>query len=96
MECSSWGKRLSLPILLYTKEREEIESDVEGVVRGMEAMRAVRENLAELFPEQGIVRLDRYEEALDALAQMKGQVIDEFAGNEQEREIWNKMWLFES
>ena len=60
----------------------------------MEAMRSIKESIGELFPEQGIVRTDDYEEALDALEQMKEQVIDEFASNEQEREVWRKEWPF--
>ena len=71
-----------------------MEANVEGVVRGMEAMRSIRESLSELFPEQGIVRADLYDEALDALEQMKVQVIEEFASNEQERDVWRKEWPF--
>ncbi|KAH8724357.1 kinase-like domain-containing protein [Phaeosphaeriaceae sp. PMI808] len=82
------------PFTFSPKERQEIEADVEGVVRGMEAMASIRETIGELFPEQGIVRPDQYEEALDALAQIKDQVIEQFAGTEQEREVWKKMWPF--
>jgi len=71
-----------------------MEADLQGVVRGMEAMRSIRESIGELFPEQGIVKADQYEEALDALEQMKDQVIEEFASNEQEREVWRKEWPF--
>ncbi|KAF2259616.1 APH-domain-containing protein [Lojkania enalia] len=87
-------KGWTYPFSFSPKEREEIEADVEGVVRGMEAMRSIRENMGELFPEQGIVRQDQYEETLDALAQMKDQVIKKFASTEQEKEIWQKMWPF--
>ncbi len=76
------------------KERQDMEADLQGVVRGMEAMRSIRKSIGELFPEQGIVKADQYEEALDALEQMKDQVIEEFASNEQEREVWRKEWPF--
>ncbi|KAH5006440.1 hypothetical protein HBI81_197980 [Parastagonospora nodorum] len=82
------------PFAFSEKERKELEADVEGVVRGMEAMRSIRESLGELFPEQGIVKSDNYEEALDALSQMKDQVIGEFATNASEREAWEKAWPF--
>jgi hypothetical protein len=82
------------PFAFSDKERKELEADVEGVVRGMEAMRSIRESLGELFPEQGIVRSDNYEEALDALSQMKDQVISAFATNASEREAWEKAWPF--
>ena len=77
-----------------TKEREEIEAEVEGVVRGMEAMCSIRESIGELFPEQGIVKPDQYEETRNALAQMKDQVIEKFATTEHEREVWQKVWPF--
>jgi hypothetical protein len=82
------------PFFFSDKEREELEADVEGVVRGMEVMRSIRESLGELFPDQGIVKPDDYEEALDALAQMKDQVIDAFATNATDREAWEKAWPF--
>lgn len=81
---------------LTTKERQALEADVEGVVRGMDAMRSIKESIGELFPEQGTVRADHYEEALDALAQMKDQVIEQFASTEQEKEVWLKEWPFGS
>ncbi|KAF2127104.1 hypothetical protein P153DRAFT_424425 [Dothidotthia symphoricarpi CBS 119687] len=73
------------PFTFSAKEREDFQTDVEGAGRGMDAMRSLKESIGELFPEQGIVRPDQYEEALDALAQMKDQVIEEFATTEQER-----------
>ena len=73
----------------FTKEEiTEIESDVNGALRGMEAMREVSESLGELFPEQGIVRNDQYEEARAALRQIREQVIDAFAKDERDRELW--------
>ncbi|KAF1850920.1 APH-domain-containing protein [Cucurbitaria berberidis CBS 394.84] len=82
------------PFSFSTKEREEIEAEVEGVVRGMEAMRLIRDSMGELFPEQGIVKPDQYEETLHALAQLKDQIIEKFANTEQEREVWQMMWPF--
>ena len=64
------------------------------MVVGVEAMRSIREGMGELFPEQGIVRPDQHEEALYALAQMKNQVIQEYARTEQEAEVWQKVWPF--
>ncbi len=82
------------PFSFSKSERQEMEADVEGVARGIEAMRSIRESIGELFPEQGIVRPEQYKEALDALEQMKVQVIEEFACNEQERETWRREWPF--
>jgi hypothetical protein len=57
-------------------------------------MQSVRDSIGDLFPEQGYVRTELYSEALDALGQMKEQVINEFAKNEEEREVWNRWWPF--
>jgi hypothetical protein len=76
------------PFSFSAKQRAEMETDVEGVVRGMELMRGIQDSLGELFPEQGIVRAELYEEALDALGQMREQVIERMASDEKEREVW--------
>ncbi|QDS77893.1 hypothetical protein FKW77_000546 [Venturia effusa] len=59
------------PFTFSNEDRKDLEADMQGVTRGMEAMRSIRDSLGELFPEQGIVRPDQYDEALDALAQMR-------------------------
>lgn len=59
-------------------------------------MSAIRDSIGELFPKKGIVPLDRYEESLNALEQMKEQVIKEYATNETEEAIWRKEWPFET
>ena len=65
------------------KERQEIEANVEGAVRGMEAMHSIRESIGPSFPEQGIERADHYEEALDALQQMKDQNLQAMSRRER-------------
>lgn len=82
------------PFTFSAQERREFDADAEGAARGMEAMHEVKESLGELFPEQGLVRSELYDEALDALAQAKEQVIDAPAGNRDEREEWEKGWPF--
>jgi hypothetical protein len=88
------AKGSAYPFSFSKEERGQIEAEVEGVVRGMDAMHSIRESIGKLFPEQGIVRPELYEEALDALSQMKEQVIDTFATTEHERHVWEKMWPF--
>lgn len=73
-----------------------MEADAEGSVRGMEVMCSIKESIGEIFPEKGMVRVDQYEEALDALEQMKDQVIKESASSEQDKEVWLKGWPFGS
>jgi len=82
------------PCSFTPEELQEMETHTEGALLGMQAMEGIRESLEELFPEQGCVRSELYEDAIDALGQMKEQVIDEFAKNQEERQIWEKWWPF--
>ncbi|KAH8676899.1 kinase-like domain-containing protein [Tricladium varicosporioides] len=75
-------------------EIQEMEAHTEGALLGMQALEGIRESLEELFPGQGCVRSELYEDAIDALGQMKEQVIDEFAKNDEERQVWEKWWPF--
>jgi hypothetical protein len=98
---STWSdfsadKMSPCPFAFSDKERDDFEADMRGVVRGMEVMRSIRDSLGELFPEQGIVRSDQYNEALDALNQMREQVVSTFASNSKEKEIWENEWPFET
>lgn len=59
------------PFKFSNEERAESEADFWGEMRGTEAMLGVKEKLGDLFPERGVVRIDRYEETRDALRQMR-------------------------
>ena len=83
------------PFQFSNEERAEIKADVDGALRGIEAMRGVRDSLGELFPERGIVRNDQYEEARDALRQIREQVIDTYTKDEKEKDIWREGWPFD-
>ena len=83
------------PFQFSDEERAEIEADVNGALRGIEAMHGVQDSIGELFPERGLVRNDQYEETRDALRQMKDQVIDMYARDEKEKEIWRESWPFD-
>lgn len=61
----------------------------------MQTMNAVQKTLGGLFPELGAVRPERYDETKDALRQIKPQVIEDFAKNEQEEDAWEKAWPFD-
>lgn len=50
-------------------------------------MRGIQHSLGELYLEQGIVRVEQYTEALEALGQMQEQLIEQLASDKQEREI---------
>lgn len=65
-------------------------------MRGMSAMKSIKDAIGDLFSKQGIVRHAQYDEAKDALSQMKKQIIADFAKSEQERKIWEYNWPYES
>ena len=85
----------SFPFRFSNEERAEIEADVIGALRGIEAMRQVQESLGDLFPERGVVRNDQYEETRDALRQIREETIDTYARDEKEKKIWPAGWPFD-
>ncbi|KAL8710441.1 MAG: hypothetical protein Q9225_007290 [Loekoesia sp. 1 TL-2023] len=84
------------PFHFSAAERAEIETDAKGAAEGMNLMRSVRDSIGrDLFPEKGMVRADQYDEAKDALRQMKEQVLDMYAHDEHERKLWEQEWPFD-
>ena len=51
----------------------------------MELMCRVKNIIGDLFPDRGLISTDRYDEAKDALPQMKEQIVELYARNEQEK-----------
>lgn len=82
------------PCSFTEEETNEMEAHTEGALLGMQIMEGIRESIGELFPEQGCVRSELYEDSIDTLEQMKEQVLEQFAKNEEERPIWEKWWPF--
>ena len=81
---------------LSADEKNEIQSDLEGSLRGIELMKELKEEMGDLFPERGIVRTENYDAAKSVLAQAKKQIIDDFAKNEEERAAWEMAWPFDT
>ncbi|EMD87708.1 hypothetical protein COCHEDRAFT_1158921 [Bipolaris maydis C5] len=88
------AKEIQTTYSIFQKKEKISKADAEGAIRGMEAMSSIRESLGDFFPEKGIVKQDNYEEALDALSEMKDRKISKFASNAKEREAWEKEWPF--
>lgn len=82
------------PTKFSESERAEIGIDMESAARGMEAMRSLQDSLGDIFPEKGLVRKDQYDDTVEALQQIREQVVDEFARNEQDKGIWRRVWPF--
>jgi len=82
--------------------RAALLADKDGIMKYWEASQAgsdvmgrIRQTLGDLFPEQGVVRHDQYDEAKRALGQIKEKMIGEFARSEEDRAAWHKSWPFD-
>lgn len=82
------------PVSFSEAQRQQLEEELAGTQRATHLMREVRASMGGLFPDKGLVPVHLYEEALSALEQVKEQVIEEFAENEEEAEIWHRDWPF--
>ncbi|EEH42235.2 uncharacterized protein PADG_07055 [Paracoccidioides brasiliensis Pb18] len=65
---TSEGKDCQYPFYFSDEEKAEIERDVNGSSLGMQAMQSIKDSLGDLFPEQGVVRPEQYEETKDAVS----------------------------
>ncbi|EEP82801.1 predicted protein [Uncinocarpus reesii 1704] len=93
---TSNDKACQYPFLFSDEEKAEIERDVNGSLLGMQALQSAKESLRDLFPEQGIVRPEQYEEAKDALRQGKQFIIREFARDQYEEKVWEEESPFDN
>lgn len=83
------------PFDFSLEEVEEITADCKGAVLAMDIMYRVKKAIGDLFPDRGLIWADRYDEAKDALQQMKEQVIELYARNEKEKKAWQESWPFD-
>lgn len=84
------------PFHFSSAEKAEIMADAKGAAEGMNLMCSVRDSIGkDLFPERGLVRVDKYGEAKDALQQIKALVLDLYAHDEHERKLWEEDWPFD-
>lgn len=79
------------PFRFSSAERTKIEANAKDADEGMTFMRSVRDSIGrDLFPEKGIVRVDQYDEANNALQQIKDQDLVLYAHDEHERKLWEE------
>ena len=84
------------PFSFTSAEKIEIAANAQGAAEGINLIDSVRDSIGrDLFPVRGLVRVDQYDEAKDALRQIKDQVLDMCAHDEQERKLWEENWLFD-
>ena len=76
-------------------DRDSILQYVETAQAGSDVMKRIQQTMGDLFPGQGLVRYDQYDETKHALGQIKEQVIEEFARSEEDRVAWHQSWPFD-
>lgn len=76
-------------------DRDSILRYAEAAQAGSDVMERIKQTIGDLFPEQGLVRHEQYDEAKHALGQIKEQVIAEFARSEEDRVAWHQSWPFD-
>lgn len=76
-------------------DRDSILRYAEAAQSGSDVMKVIQQTIGDLFPEQGLVKHDQYDEAKHELGQIKEQVIEEFARSEEDRVAWHQSWPFD-
>jgi hypothetical protein len=71
-----------------------LETDYEAWKLALETMDRVRDAVGPLFPKDGDISAELYDEALRALTQVRDAVIEENARDEMQREVWMREWPF--
>lgn len=89
------GTIVDCPLQFTEAEKLTIKQDTESALHGMQAMTGIQDALGNLFPRQGIVKPEDFDEIKDMLRQVKEQVIEEYATNDTERDVWNNSWPFD-
>lgn len=83
------------PLQFSEAQLNEIQADVEGVVRARELMGALREKLGHLWPDEGVVPHNQYEAVKKALHELKEEIVSQLANTEHERTAWQEAWPFD-
>lgn len=84
------------PFQFSDEEKEAIQSDADGDMRGMEAMNEIQETLGDIPSEKWLVRHEDYDRAIDLLRQCKDRVIKKYAKDyEGEKQAWLDAWPFD-
>ncbi|RAK96065.1 phosphotransferase enzyme family protein [Aspergillus ibericus CBS 121593] len=83
------------PLEFSAEDVNSIGEDADGAIEGMELMQSVKESLGELWPEKGIVRPERYDEAKRLLKEIKTELIARLAHSEAESKAWEESWPFD-
>lgn len=80
---------------LQPEDLQEIEEDNENAQKGMSLMQEMLDAMGDIAPRRGFVLPQNYEQVKCALAQLKEQIVGEYAQTEEERAGWEGAWPFD-
>lgn len=81
------------PLHFTDAEKAAIEQDMLAAFKGMEAMKDIRDAMGDgFFPAHGVVKPEDYDKVKDMLRQVKRQVKEHFARDDDERAAWDRSW----
>ncbi|KAH9864621.1 hypothetical protein J1614_010556 [Plenodomus biglobosus] len=83
------------PFSFSEEEIERIKSESDDAVAGTELVAAVKERLGDLWPDKGFIEHERYDDCKAALREVRDDIIEQLAENDEEKEEYRRYWPFE-
>jgi hypothetical protein len=74
---------------------ERIKFDSDGAVAGTELVAAAKERMGDLWPDKGFIEHERYDDCKAALHEIKDQILEQLADNDEEKDEYERYWPFE-
>ncbi|GIC87271.1 uncharacterized protein Aud_003655 [Aspergillus udagawae] len=74
---------------------ERIKRDSDDATVGIELVAEVKERMGDLWPDEGFIDHERYDACNAALNEVKGQLLEQLAGTDEERAEYERYWPFE-
>lgn len=74
---------------------ERIKLDCDGAVAGTELAAAAKERLGDLWPDKGFIEHEQCDDCKAALDQVKAQILEQLAENDEEKAEYERYWPFD-
>ena len=74
---------------------DRIKLDSDGAVAGTELVAEVKERMGNLWPDKGFIEHEQYDDCKAALNEVKGQILEQLAETDEEKNEYNRYWPFE-
>ncbi|PLN85569.1 kinase-like domain-containing protein, partial [Aspergillus taichungensis] len=82
------------PLHFSEADIERIKIDSDGAVAGTQLVAEVKERMGDLWPDKGSIEHERYDDCKAALAEVKGQILEQLAETDEERAEYERYWPF--